>query len=79
MLKDPKICFCDDTLPGCWDIKEGDMICYLPYSMGRMKFLWGEDAEDFRPERWLDENGAFQAENPFKFTAFQVRKLKVTR
>lgn len=79
MLKDPKICFCDDTLPGCLDIKEGDMICYLPYSMGRMKFLRGEDKEDFRPERWLDENGAFQAENPFKFTAFQVRKLKATR
>lgn len=75
MLKDPKICFCDDTLPGCLDIKEGDMICYLPYSMGRMKFLWGDRGRRGLPagKIWLDENGAFQAENPFKFTAFQVK------
>lgn len=72
MLKDPKICFSDDTLPGGFDVKKGDVVCFLPYSMGRMKFLWGMDAEDFCPERWLDENGVFQPENPFKFTAFQV-------
>lgn len=72
--EDPKICFCDDTLPGCLDIKEGDMICCLPYSMGRMKFLWGDRGRRGLPagKIWLDENGAFQAENPFKFTAFQA-------
>ncbi|CAL8991992.1 unnamed protein product, partial [Prunus brigantina] len=26
--------------------------------------------EEFQPERWLDENGLFQQESPFKFTAF---------
>ncbi|XP_008777558.2 cytochrome P450 704C1-like isoform X1 [Phoenix dactylifera] len=70
--EDPKICFSDDTLPGGFDVKKGDMVCFLPYSMGRMKFLWGVDAEVFRPERWLDENGVFRPENPFKFTAFQA-------
>ncbi|KAG1360544.1 cytochrome P450 704C1-like [Cocos nucifera] len=70
--EDPKICFSDDTLPGGFDVKKGDMVCFLPYSMGRMKFLWGVDAGVFRPERWLDENGVFQPENPFKFTAFQA-------
>uniref|UniRef100_A0A0A9CE37 Uncharacterized protein n=1 Tax=Arundo donax TaxID=35708 RepID=A0A0A9CE37_ARUDO len=40
--------------------------------MGRMEYLWGEDAKVFRPERWLDENGEFQQESPFKFTAFQA-------
>ncbi|KAF7847415.1 hypothetical protein BT93_L2986 [Corymbia citriodora subsp. variegata] len=48
------------------------MVCYQPYAMGRMKFIWGDDAEDFRPERWLDSNGAFRPESPFKFTAFQA-------
>ncbi|KAJ6826317.1 cytochrome P450 704C1-like [Iris pallida] len=70
--EDPKICFSDDRLPDGCEIKKGDVVCYLPYSMGRMKFLWGEDAEVFRPERWLNENGTFQPDNPFKFTAFQA-------
>lgn len=47
-------------------------MAYQPYAMGRMKFIWGDDAEEFRPERWLDEKGIFQPESPFKFTAFQV-------
>ncbi|XP_017978011.1 PREDICTED: cytochrome P450 704C1 isoform X2 [Theobroma cacao] len=69
---DPKICFSDDTLPDGFSVRKGDMVCYQPYAMGRMKFIWGDDAEEFRPERWLDEDGMFQPESPFKFTAFQV-------
>ncbi|XAR54113.1 Abieta-7,13-dien-18-ol hydroxylase [Bertholletia excelsa] len=69
---DAKICFADDTLPDGFSVRKGDMVAYQPYAMGRMKFLWGEDAEEFRPERWLDENGVFQPESPFKFTAFQA-------
>lgn len=45
---------------------------FQPYPMGRMKWLWGEDAEEFRPERWLNDDGAFVPESPSKFTAFQV-------
>nr|GMC80388.1 cytochrome P450 704C1-like [Ipomoea batatas] len=69
---DAKICFSDDTWPDGFNVKKGDMVCYLPYAMGRMKFLWGDDAEEFKPERWLDEKGCFRQENPFKFTAFQA-------
>ncbi|PON40897.1 Cytochrome P [Trema orientale] len=39
--------------------------------MGRMTYLWGDDAGDFRPERWLN-NGVFQPQSPFKFTAFHA-------
>ncbi|KAK2996778.1 hypothetical protein RJ639_025624 [Escallonia herrerae] len=69
---DAKICFSDDTLPDGFSVRRGDMVAYQPYAMGRMRFIWGDDAEDFRPERWLDENGSFQQESPFKFTAFQA-------
>lgn len=70
--ENPKICFSDDRLPDGHNVNKGDVVCYLPYSMARMKFLWGADAEVFRPERWLNENGMFQPDNPFKFTAFQA-------
>ncbi|KAJ7514492.1 hypothetical protein O6H91_23G046100 [Diphasiastrum complanatum] len=49
--------------------------------MGRMKFIWGQDANQFKPERWL-KDGTFQAVSPFKFTTFQVKtraKLKWER
>ncbi|KAK6145647.1 hypothetical protein DH2020_022467 [Rehmannia glutinosa] len=64
----------DDVLPDGHKIKKGDGISYMPYAMGRMTYIWGEDAEEFRPGRWL-ENGVFQGESPFKFTAFQFNKL----
>ncbi|MQL86415.1 hypothetical protein Taro_018959 [Colocasia esculenta] len=68
---DAKFCFSDDVLPDGFTVKGGDMVDYQPYPMGRMEALWGADAEEFRPERWLDEDGKFQPESPFKFTAFQ--------
>lgn len=69
---DAKICFSDDTLPDGFSVRKGDMVCYQAYAMGRMKFIWGDDTEEFKPERWLDENGIFQKESPYKFTAFQA-------
>ncbi|XP_045822513.1 cytochrome P450 704C1-like [Trifolium pratense] len=66
-----RYCFSDDTLPDGYSVRKGDLVSFQPYVMGRMKFLWGEDAEQFRPERWLDENGNFKKESSFKFTAFQ--------
>ena len=73
-LQDNKVCFSDDVLPNGFNVRKGDIVFYQPYAMGRMEYLWGKDAECFRPERWLDDNGIFQAESPYKFTAFQVRK-----
>lgn len=67
-----KYCFGDDTWPDGFSVKKGDLMSFCPYAMGRMEFLWGDDAELFRPDRWLDHDGNFQQESSFKFTAFQV-------
>ncbi|KAJ8506096.1 hypothetical protein OPV22_006982 [Ensete ventricosum] len=67
-----KVCFSDDILPGGYNVREGDIVFYQPYAMGRMEYLWGKDAEIFRPERWLDDGGVFQPESPYKFSAFQA-------
>lgn len=69
--QDGKVAVADDILPDGYKINKGDILVYVPYSMGRMKYLWGTDADEFRPDRWL-QNGVFQPESPFKFTAFQA-------
>ncbi|CAN0824569.1 Cytochrome P450 704C1 [Linum grandiflorum] len=55
-----------------YNVKKGDMVAYQPYAMGRMKFIWGDDCEQYKPERWLNQDGIFQPQSPFKFTAFQA-------
>ncbi|XP_058751664.1 cytochrome P450 704C1-like isoform X1 [Vicia villosa] len=67
-----KYCFLDDKWPDGYNVRKGDLVSFQPYVMGRMKFLWGEDAEIFRPERRFDENGNLKRESSFKFTAFQA-------
>lgn len=70
-MQDPKSVVADDILPDGTAVKKGSMVMYTPYAMGRMPSLWGPDATEFKPERWL-VNGVVQPESPFKFTAFQV-------
>ncbi|CAN6179599.1 unnamed protein product [Urochloa humidicola] len=61
----------DDVLPNGYRVIKGDGMNYMIYAMGRMTYLWGEDAEDFRPDRWL-VNGVFQQESPYKFVSFNA-------
>ena len=70
-FKDGRCAEVDDILPDGHKVKRGDMVYYMAYSMGRMSYIWGEDAENFRPERWL-KDGVFQPESPFKFITFHV-------
>ncbi|WOH13214.1 hypothetical protein DCAR_0832723 [Daucus carota subsp. sativus] len=62
----------DDILPDGYKLRKGDGVYYLSYAMGRMPRIWGDDAEDFRPERWLNSDGVFVPESPFKFVAFHA-------
>ena len=44
----------DDTLPDGTFVHAGSQISWLPLAMGRSEKLWGKDANEFRPERFLN-------------------------
>lgn len=46
----------DDTLPDGTALRRGTVVFCNIYAMGRDRTFWGEDAESFRPERWLEKS-----------------------
>uniref|UniRef100_A0ACD5WKQ7 Uncharacterized protein n=1 Tax=Avena sativa TaxID=4498 RepID=A0ACD5WKQ7_AVESA len=69
---DTHSCKEDDFLPDGTFVGKGWLVTYCAYAMARLKGIWGEDCEEFRPERWLDEEGAFRPENTFKYPVFHA-------
>ncbi|KAG0260693.1 hypothetical protein BG011_001700 [Mortierella polycephala] len=46
----------DDVLPDGTIVYKDDIIGFSTWCMGKNKSVWGEDAELFVPERWLNED-----------------------
>ncbi|KAL9427880.1 hypothetical protein AB3S75_029963 [Citrus x aurantiifolia] len=46
-------------------------VMYHAYAMGRMESIWGQNCNEFLPERWL-ENGTYRPEHVFRFPAFHA-------
>ncbi|KAK6130014.1 hypothetical protein DH2020_036236 [Rehmannia glutinosa] len=55
--EDSKHVIADDVLPDGTFVPAGSNITYSIYSAGRMKYIWGDDCLEFKPERWLSEDG----------------------
>ena len=70
-----KECTAETTFPdGTW-LPKGSVVMWIPWSLGRSKNIWGDDADDFRPERWLvpGEDGrilGLMNVSPFEFPVF---------
>ncbi|MED6155498.1 hypothetical protein PIB30_005698 [Stylosanthes scabra] len=62
----------DDVLPDGTLVTRGSRVTYHPYAMGRMDTIWGPDWAEFRPQRWLNEDGVFVQHCPFKYPVFQA-------
>lgn len=69
---DSKFCLEDDILPDGTIVKKGTRVTYHPYAMGRMERIWGHDCLEFKPERWLQNDGVFKRINPFDYPVFQA-------
>ncbi|OUZ99320.1 Cytochrome P450 [Macleaya cordata] len=62
----------DDVLPDGTVVKSGMLIIISKYAMGRMEWVWGKDCLEFKPERWIDEDGKLNHETLSKLIAFSI-------
>ncbi|CAH9124772.1 unnamed protein product [Cuscuta epithymum] len=71
--EDSKHVINDDVLPDGTFVPAGSNITYSIYSSGRMKFIWGEDCLEFKPERWLSKDEKkFELDDQYRFVAFNA-------
>ncbi|KAI3505130.1 hypothetical protein L1887_27046 [Cichorium endivia] len=71
--EDSKHVIADDVLPDGTVVPAGSSITYSIYSTGRMKFIWGDDVLEFKPERWLSKDGKkFEVKDQYRFVSFNA-------
>ncbi|KAF9349163.1 hypothetical protein BGX26_012512 [Mortierella sp. AD094] len=61
-------CQKDDVLPDGTVIHAGELVSWSAYAMGRSEILWGPDAKEFKPSRWINTEKPSQS----KFITFNA-------
>jgi cytochrome P450 len=59
-----------EVLPSGHEVQPGVKIMVSLYAMGRMEGVWGKDCREFRPERWIGEDGKLRYVPSYKFVSF---------
>ncbi|OVA14189.1 Cytochrome P450 [Macleaya cordata] len=67
-----KLALNGDVLPNGTILKPGTKILISMYAMARMEWVWGKDCFEFKPERWIDEDGKLSHEPMTKFFVFNA-------
>ncbi|KAI8146652.1 cytochrome P450 [Fennellomyces sp. T-0311] len=62
----------DDVWPDGTHIRKGDYILWCPYAQGRLEKVWGVDAKQFVPERWITPEGELRRESQGMWPAFHA-------
>ena len=73
---DPKTAIQRDVLPDDKNqvIQKGDLLIFSNIAMGVSPKLWGPDASEFKPSRWMQADGTCRKEDQFKYPAFNGGK-----
>lgn len=53
-----------------YPVNPGDTFCFSPWFLGRDPFQWGDDADQFNPQRWLDDDKKGGATSTFSWLPF---------
>ena len=53
-----KECTKPSIFPDGTNLPKDTVVMWIPWAMGRSKKIWGEDADQFKPERWLATTNA---------------------
>ncbi|KAL9672292.1 hypothetical protein QQ045_028542 [Rhodiola kirilowii] len=61
-----------DILPSSHRVDQGTKIIFSIYAMGRMKEIWGADATEFKPDRWISMTGNIIDVPSYKFNVFSA-------
>lgn len=70
MPLDLKECIEDDVLPDGTEVRKGDRVLFVTWCMARLKEQWGDDCEQFKPERFINEDGNFRPPEATKLPIF---------
>jgi fatty acid omega-hydroxylase len=63
----------DDIWPDGTEIKKGDYVMWCPWAQGRSETVWGADAKDYKPERWIvPGTGELRRESQGQWPAFHA-------
>ena len=60
----------DNILPDGTPIKKGTKCLVFIYATNRMESIWGEDALEFKPERWITKEGLCMNLSDYKYPVF---------
>ncbi|KAI7819906.1 cytochrome P450 [Gamsiella multidivaricata] len=63
-----KQCVQDDVLPDGTRIYKGEWFTWSSYVMGRSELIWGPDAKEYKPSRWINSEKPSQG----KFSSFHA-------
>ena len=66
-----KECTVPTTFPDGTSLPKGAIVMWTTWALGRSKNIWGGDADDFRPERWLMPGIEGEAQTLRSVTAFE--------
>lgn len=73
LAQNAKFAVADDQIPnGGPHIKAGDGVRWSDWQMARDPEIWGPDCVEFKPSRFIDENGKFKQYGQWKAHMFNV-------